>query len=161
MDLLPDWMYHAIEESVTCQFVSVTANGTPVALPVFLHHFDPDTGTLIFTSPVGVKRLENVRRHPQVAVLFFPTGAGNLETQHILLVQGRAEVDDSDPENGWKRYFAGWARRQPTARETLPNMRVAMPGYVQRAIIRVRPSRFLGWPEGAMQEAPEIVEVSQ
>src|SRR5712692_756043 len=43
---LPDWMYHAIEESFTCQFVSVTESGTPVALPLFLSYFDPDTGTL-------------------------------------------------------------------------------------------------------------------
>jgi len=97
MDLLPDWMYHAIEESFTCQFVSVTANGVPVALPLFLNHFDPDAGTLIFSSPVVVKRLENVRRHPQVAVLFSPAGTGKEESPHVLLVQGRAEVDDSDP----------------------------------------------------------------
>jgi hypothetical protein len=34
-----------------------------------------------------------------------------------------------------------------------------VPGYTQRAIIRVRPTRFLGWPEGDMQRAPEIMEV--
>src|SRR5215469_3432933 len=156
---LPDWMYHAIEESFTCQFASVTESGVPVALPLFLSYFDPDTGTLVVTSPVGVKRLENVRRHPEVAMLFSPVGSGKGEPPHVLLVQGRAEVDDADPENGWKRYFAGWARRQPSARETLRKMRQAMPGYTQRAIIRVTPIRFWGWPEGAMQQAPEMVEV--
>jgi general stress protein 26 len=159
--LLPDWMYHAIEESFTCQFVSVTANGVPVALPVFLSHFDPDTGTLIFSSPVGVRRLENVRRHPQVAVLFSSAGTGKEEPPHVLLVQGQAQVDDTDPENGWKRYFAGWARRQPSARQTLPQMRQVWPGYTQRAIIRVRPARFFGWQDGNMQHLPDTVEVSQ
>ena len=161
MNLLPDWMYHAIEESFTCQFVSVTANGVPVALPVFLNHFDPNAGTLIFSSPVGVRRLENVRRHPQVAVLFSPAGTGKEEPPHVLLVQGQAEVDEIDPENGWKRYFAGWARRQPSARQTLPQMRQMWPGYTQRAIIRVRPVRFFGWQEGEMQHLPDTVEVSQ
>src|SRR5205814_2115297 len=115
------------------------------ALPVFLHHFDPDEGTLIFSSPMGVKRLDNVRRHPEVAVLFSTTGVGEGEPSHVLLVQGKAEVDDTDPESGWKRYFAGWARRQPSARETVPKAREFMPGYVRRAIIRVQPARFLGW----------------
>jgi hypothetical protein len=158
---LPDWMYHAIEESFTCQFASVTESGTPVALPLFLNYFDPDTGTLAVSSPVGVKRLENVRRHPEVAMLFSPVGSGKGEPPHVLLIQGKAEVDDADPENGWKRYFAGWARRQLSARESLPKMRQMWPGYVQRAIIRVRPTRFLGWQEGDMQRAPEIVEVKQ
>jgi len=159
IQILLDWMYHAIEESFTCQFVSVTASGTPVALPVFLSSFDPDAGTLVISSPVGVKRLENVRQHPEVAVLFSQVGTGKGEPSHVLLVQGRAEVDDNDPENGWKRYFAGWARRQTSARESLPKMRQMWPAYVQRAIIRVQPTRFLGWPEGDMQRAPEIVEV--
>jgi general stress protein 26 len=156
---LPDWMYHAIEESFTSQFVSVTAGGTPVALPLFLSHFDPDTGTLIVSSPTVVKRVENVRRHPEVAMLFSSTGSRQEEPPHVLLVQGTAEVDDRNPENGWKRYFAGWARRQSSARESLPRMSQMMPAYVQRAIIRVQPTRFLGWPEGDMQRAPEIVEV--
>lgn len=79
IQLLPDWMYHAIEESLTCQFTSVTKNGTPVALPVFLNHFDPDTGTLIISSPVTMKRVENVRQHPEVAMLFSPGGVGKGE----------------------------------------------------------------------------------
>ncbi len=161
MKLLPDWMYHAIEESSTCQFVSVTASGAPLALPVFLNHFDPDSGTLFFTSPAMVKRVENVRRHPQVAVLFSPAGSGTGEPPHILLVQGNAQVDETDLENGWKRYFAGWARRQPAARETVAKLRQEWPAYVRRAIIRVQPARFLGWPEGEIGRTPEIVEVSQ
>jgi hypothetical protein len=39
MEQLPDWMYHAIEESFTCQFAITTARDIPVALPVFLNHF--------------------------------------------------------------------------------------------------------------------------
>src|SRR2546425_2712992 len=119
MDLLPDWMYHAIEESFTCQFVSVTANGVPVALPLFLNHFDPDAGTLILSSPVVVRRLKNVRRHPQVAVLFSPAGKGEEEPPHVFLVQGQAEGDDSDSEKGLKGYFAGWAPRQAPPRQKL------------------------------------------
>ncbi len=159
MNLLPDWMYHAIEESFTCQFASITAHDIPVALPVFLNHFDPDTGTLIISSPVAMKRVENVRQRPKVAMLFSPAGMGSGEPKHVLLVQGLAEVDDSDLESAWKRYFAGWARRQPSARESLPKIEQVMPGYMQRAIIRVRPTRFLGWPDGDFQQPPEVVEV--
>jgi general stress protein 26 len=160
IQLLPDWMYHAIEESSTCQFTSVTQSGIPVALPVILSHFDPDTGTLIVSSPSTMKRVGNVRRHPEVAMLFGPSGTRKGEPPHILLVQGRAEVDVSDPENGWRRYFAGWARRNPPTRSNLAKMSQVMPGYVRRAIIRVRPTRFLGWQEGEMQRAPDIVEVN-
>jgi general stress protein 26 len=159
MNQLPDWMYHAIEESFTCQFASTTAHGIPVALPVFLHHFDPDTGTLIISSPARMKRVENVRQRPRVAILFSPTGTGPGEPKHVLLVQGLAEVDDTDLASGWKRYFAGWARRQRDARESLARMEQVMPGYTQRAIIRVRPTHFLGWPDGNYQQSPEVVEV--
>jgi general stress protein 26 len=158
--LLPDWMYHVIEESSTCQFASVTQSGIPVVLPVILNHFDPDTGTLIISSPSTMKRVGNVRQHPEVAMLFLPEGTRKGEPPHILLVQGRAEVDESDLENEWKRYFAGWARRKPSSRENLSKMSQWMPGYVRRAIIRVQPVRFLGWPEGDMQLAPESVEVN-
>src|SRR5437879_1516597 len=159
MNQLPDWMYHAIEESFTCQFASTTAHGIPVALPVFLHHFDPDTGTLIISSPARMKRVENVRQRPRVAILFSPTGTEPGEPKHVLLVQGLAEVDDTDLASGWKRYFAGWARRQRDARASLARMEQVMPGYTQRALIRVRPTRFLGWPDGNYQQSPEVVEV--
>jgi hypothetical protein len=156
---LPDWMYHAIEESFTCKVVTVTESGTPVALPLFLSYFDPDAGTLIVTSPTGVKRLENIQRHPEVAMIFAPAGTEQPEPPHVVLVQGKAEVDETDLENGWKRYFAGWARRQPSARDSIVKMREMWPSYVQRAIIRVQPTRFLGWQGGDMQRSPEIVEV--
>src|SRR4051794_13532381 len=94
MKQFPDWMHHVIEESFTCQFTSVTKSGTPIALPLFLNHFAPDMGPLIISSPIKMKRLENVRRHPEVAMLFSPVGTGNAEPPHVLLVQGRAEVDD-------------------------------------------------------------------
>jgi general stress protein 26 len=161
MNQLPDWMYHAIEESFTCQFASTTDRDIPVALPVFLNHFDPDTGTLIISSPVAMKRVENVRQRPKVAILFSPVGTGPGEPKHVLLAQGLAEVDDTNLESGWKRYFAGWARRQPSTRASLMRMEQAMPGYTQRAIIRVRPTRFLGWPEGNFQQPPFVVEVKQ
>src|SRR5258707_15144642 len=105
MNLLPDWMYHAIEESFTCQFVSVTANGVPVALPLFLNHFDPDAGTLILSSPVVVRRLKNVRRHPQVAGGFSPAGTGEEEPLHVFLGAGPAGGGGSHPEKGWTRSF--------------------------------------------------------
>ena len=160
MDLLPDWMYQAIEESFTCQFASTTVRDIPVALPVFLNHFDPDTGTLIISSPAAMRRVENVRQRPKVAILFSPVGTRPDEPKHVLLVQGLAEVDDTNLASGWKRYFAGWARRQPSARESLARMEQVMPGYTQRALIRVRPTRFLGWPDGNFQQSPEVVEVN-
>src|SRR5207245_10416111 len=138
MNQLPDWMYHAIEDSFTCQFASTTVRDIPVALPVFLHHFDPDTGTLIISSPARVKRVKNVRQRPKVAILFSPVGIGPEEPKHVLLVQGLAEVDDTNLMSGWKRYFAGWAPRQPSARESLASMEQVIPEYTPRQLIRVR-----------------------
>jgi hypothetical protein len=161
IQMLPDWMYHAIEESVTCQFTTVTQRGIPVALPVILNHFDPDTGTLVVSSPSTMKRVENVRQRPEVALLFSPVGKGAGEPPHVVLAQGRAEVDDADPENGWRRYFAGWARRHPPSRANLATMSQAMPGYVRRALLRVRPRRFVGWVDGELQRVAEVVEVTE
>jgi general stress protein 26 len=105
MNQLPDWMYHAIEESFTCQFASTTAHDIPVALPVFLNHFDPETGTLIISSPVATKRVANLRQRPRVAILFSPVGRGPEEPKHVLLVQGLAEVDDTNLTSGWKSFL--------------------------------------------------------
>ena len=100
IEQLPDWMYHAIEESMTCQFTSVTESGLPVALPVILNHFDPDTGTLVVSSPIMMKRVGNVRRHPEVAILFSPTGTGKGEPPHVLLVPIRRTGGDATSQDG-------------------------------------------------------------
>ena len=157
--ILPDWMYHTIEESFTSQFTVYTANGMPLALPVFLHHFDPDNGICVLSSDVSAKRIENVHRNPKVALLFSPTGERASEPPHVLLVHGRAEVDDSDPEHAWERYFAGWARRQPSARQSLQK-REQMPEYWRRVIIRVRLVRLTGWKNGDYSQAADVVEVN-
>ncbi len=156
---LPEWMRETIEGSFTCQFTTFTAQGIPVALPVFVNHFDPEMGVLVFSSATRTRRIANVRRNPKVAVLFSPSGKGD-EPPGILIAQGEAEADDADPEHGWEPYFEGWARRQPSAREMLKK-RVEMPDYWRRAVIRVRPVRFLGWHHGDLHYPPEVLEVSR
>ncbi len=160
MSRLPYWMHDAIERSFTCQFTAFTAKGVPVALPVLVNHFDPETGILLFSSSIRTRRLENVRQNPKVAVLFSPAGTGRDEPPHVVLVQGDAGVDDSDPEHVWEPYFEGWARRQPSARELLKR-RAEMPEYWRRAVIRVRPARFLGWRGGDLNQKPDVLEVGQ
>ncbi len=160
MERLPDWMRETIDGSFTAQFTTYTAKGVPVALPVFLNHFDAATGELIFSSMTRTRRVANVRRNSRVAVLFSPTGRPGREPTHILLVQGDAEVDDADPEHVWEPYFAGWARRQPSARETLQK-RAEMPEYWRRAVIRVRPVRLLGWRGGDLSRPPEVLEAGR
>ncbi|HYT28530.1 MAG TPA: hypothetical protein VEL72_05895 [Ktedonobacteraceae bacterium] len=55
MNQLPDWMYHAIEESFTCQFASTTVRDIPVALPVFLNHFDPLCPGWLWSKPLSAQ----------------------------------------------------------------------------------------------------------
>jgi len=50
MNLLPDWMYHTIEESSTCQFASTTTRDIPVVLPVLLA-FDRDKRCFTLSIP--------------------------------------------------------------------------------------------------------------
>lgn len=157
---LTDWMLDAIDRSFTCQFTSFTGRDVPVAVPVFVNHFDPEIGTLIFSSALRTRRIANIRRNPGVAILFSPAGTGGDEPRLVLLVQGLAEVDDSDTEHGWEPYFEGWARRQPSARALLQR-RAEMPDYWRRALIRVRPARLLGWRDGDLNQPPEALEASQ
>lgn len=154
----PDWMRETIEGSFTCQFATFTAQGIPVALPVFVNRFDRETGMLIFSSATRTRRIANVRSNRRVAILFSPSGKGD-EPPGVLIVQGEAEVADADPEHGWEPYFEGWARRQPSARELLKR-RAEMPDYWRRAVIRVRPARCLGWREGDLNQRPDVWEVN-
>src|SRR6266480_1951329 len=102
MNQLPDWMYHAIEESFTCQFASTTVRAIPVALPVFLNHFDPDTGTLIISSPVAVKRVESARLHS-----YRPIQPNDLPIEHLVLnnMFRQCRVLIGATQSRWKRHL--------------------------------------------------------
>jgi hypothetical protein len=127
----------------TCEFATVTRFGTAIAWPA-CPLYDPDAGTFTFTTSVALPtKAFNIRRNPNVSLLFSdPTGSG-LDAPPQVLVQGRATCPDvvvTQPD-GLERYWARLLSRQPGGRAYSKTAisRWLMDWYYFRLVITVEP----------------------
>src|SRR5919198_5419677 len=104
---LPTELQQAAERYLTSEFVTIDAAGRPIAWPV-TPYYRPDAGCIDVTTGVGYpKKADDAARNPHVALLFSdPTGSG-IESGIQVLVQGTAEVDESDLTANRERYRRG------------------------------------------------------
>jgi hypothetical protein len=141
----PQTLLRAAAEYRTCEFVTLTRDGTPIAWPAVCL-IDPDSGDgprITLTTSVALPRKAvNVRRDPRVALLFSdPTGAGRDDLPQVL-VQGTAtcpEVVHTSPE-GLEEYWLQVWERQPDAVDASSALtRWLMDFYYLRLVITVTP----------------------
>jgi hypothetical protein len=141
---LDDKVLRLIETYHTCEFLTVSKNGTPLAWPV-AGAVDPDTGAFVVSTSIGFpQNAVNVRRDPRVALLFSdPTGSGADEPQQVLL-QGRASCTDT-VESGFVSHAFLWRRLltiQPTSKRSAGLLtRTLMDAYFMRLFITIDPTR--------------------
>jgi hypothetical protein len=128
----------------TCELVTVTSSGTPIAWPT-VFEYRPDDGTFVITTSIALpQKALNVRRDPRVALLLSdPTGSG-LTTPPQVLVQGTATCP-ADIVTGVGRQARYWTRlweHQPSSRMYLANAmsRRYFDWYYMRLIITVTPA---------------------
>src|SRR6187431_2357259 len=77
----------------TCEFATVTRSGVPIAWPTTSVH-RPD-GTLAISTSIGLaQKALNIRRNPDVALLFSNSTASGLQEATQVLVQGSADCPD-------------------------------------------------------------------
>jgi hypothetical protein len=126
----------------TCEFATVTKRGTPIAWPVVTWQ-RPD-GALVVTTSIGIpQKAINVRRTPEVAMLFSDPTASGLTDPPQILVQGTAGCPDEivTDVGGLSEYWTKLMQRQPSSKSfgSLVGRRV-MDFYYMRLIITVTPT---------------------
>ncbi|MFB7808210.1 pyridoxamine 5'-phosphate oxidase family protein [Streptomyces virginiae] len=92
--VLDSALHHVLDAYLTCEFVTLGRDGTPMAWPTAVAR--RDDGTLLLTTSLAfAQKALNVRRDGRVALLFSdPTGSG-LDPAPQVFVSGRAECPDT------------------------------------------------------------------
>ncbi|MGS0686120.1 pyridoxamine 5'-phosphate oxidase family protein [Nakamurella sp. GG22] len=140
---MPSDVLPVIDAYRTCEFLTVSKSGVPIAWPT-VSAYGTD-GTFTLTTSIGLpQKAFNVRRNPQVAVLFSdPTGSGLQDTPQVL-IQGTAVCPDEvvtsvlRAREVWSRIF----ERQPESRaySANPVSRWMMDFYYMRLLITITPT---------------------
>lgn len=162
---VPDEVRKVLHEYYTCEVTTVNSQGQPITWPS-LPYYDEEAGQILLTVSIAFPvKAFNVRRRPQISLLYSdPTGSG-LEQAPAVLIQGDATVSelldfDSPQIRG---VFRVTSRRQPDVRRFTSNriVRKLFAWYLfQRLVITVQPRRILIWPHRDFSVEPTAIEVT-
>jgi hypothetical protein len=116
---------------------------------------DRDAGTVTLTSSLGLwKKLERIRRDPQVAVAYHARDHGLTDRPGFVLVQGRASF--GPPDRAWLESIAPeWNRFLPPRKGGLVG-RALNVYYWQRVRITVEIERVMAFPDTAATGDPVV-----
>jgi hypothetical protein len=157
---LPPELAQAAERYLTCEFVTIDAAGRPIVWPV-TPYFRASEGCIDVTTGVGYpKKADDAARNPHVALLFSdPTGSG-VEPAPMVLVQGTARVDDSDPAANRERYEREMAAKLPALHALAPTgaLKRFFSWYYDRIYLHVRPERVYVWANGDIDTEPALYD---
>ena len=163
---MPGDALNIINDYFTCEFTTLSRDGSPHAWPVSPRLLTD--GRLLLTTSIGLpQKAFNVRRNPKVSLLFSePTGSG-INQPGAVLIQGDATSEDrivtdplSDPD------FAALAETVST-RQPAGNLWTTWLGrrlwwsYYMRLLIHVTPRRALLWATRDFTSAPEELDLSE
>jgi hypothetical protein len=155
---LPQEAREAFDRFITCEYATIDATQQPIVWPVTPYYSHGDQ-TIDVTTGIGYpKKADDARRNPHVALLFSdPTGSG-IESGIQVLVQGTAEVDDSDLAANRERYRRESLAKLPGAKDMLPPrwLEGLFSWYFERIYVEVRPERVFVWPTGDVASPPQI-----
>lgn len=167
IDLLPPEARAVVQEFRTCEFTTLTKDGTPSTWPVSARYL-ADQQRFLLTTSIGLpNKVFHIRRNPKVALLFSnPTGSG-LSRPPAVLVQGDAVVGDQvvtsfTEVDGLRDYWLeNIVGRQPaSAMFSSGLMRGMMDWYYMRLIIYIRPRAVYWWPNGDFSQPACKVEAA-
>ncbi|WP_068269520.1 hypothetical protein [Aldersonia kunmingensis] len=156
-----DWT-EILEQStahVTTEYASLRRDGAPVTWPVSPYRGETGKSIDVSTGLTYPLKAERARRNPKVALSFSnPVGSG-IESPATFVVLGMATVRDSDLRATSARYLQASNDRFPQAYKGAPDMVLRrMAFYWTRMWIDVTPVRVLWWPDGDLDEAPQVWE---
>jgi hypothetical protein len=158
---LPADVQAVFERFVTTELTTIDAQGQPITWPV-TPFYRPGAPCIDVTTGLGYpKKADDARHDPRVALLFSdPTGSG-LDAAPMVLVQGSAQVDDSDLAANAARYARESAAKLPATAglQSAPRVvRKLFAWYSTRIYIHVRPERVYVWRHGDIAGEPELFD---
>jgi hypothetical protein len=155
---LPADVQQVFERFVTTELTTVDATGQPITWPV-TPYYRQGAGAIDVTTGIGYpKKADDAARNPHVSLLFSdPTGSG-IDKPCAVLVQGTAQVDDTNLDANRERYWRESAEKLPATKEMHPPgfMRGFFDWYYTRLYIYVRPERVFVWPGGDFSIEPTL-----
>ena len=158
--LLPPEIQQVFDRFVTTEYTTVDRRGQPISWPVTPYYRPGDTCIDITTGLGYPKKAKDARANPKVALLFSdPTGSGMGSAPQVL-VQGIADVDDTDLDANRERYARESRIKLPgTVRQHPPKpLRRAFGWYYTRVYVHVRPERIYAWPDGDPTAEPTLYD---
>jgi Pyridoxamine 5'-phosphate oxidase len=164
--LVPAAALDIINDYFTCEFTTLSRDGSPQTWPVAPRLLAD--GCLLLTTSIGMpQKAFNIRRNPKVSLLFSePKGSGIAEPGAVL-IQGDATADDrivtdmsSDP--GLAAWLQTLSARQPAGAfmSSWVGRRLFWP-YYMRILIYVTPRRALYWPTRDFASAPKELDLDE
>jgi hypothetical protein len=155
---LPEDVRDVFTRFITTEYTTVDTRQQPITWPVTPYYEDGGP-TIDVTTGLGYpKKADDAARNPQVALLFSdPTGSG-VERGTEVLVQGTAEVDETDLDANRERYMRESVIKLPATGKMHPPgfIRERLNWYYARIYVKVRPERVFVWPSGNPTTPPDV-----
>ena len=155
-----------IDNYFTCEFTTLSRDGSPVTWPVTPRLLED--GRFLLTTSIGLpQKAFNIRRNPRVSMLFSePKGSGVAEPGAVL-IQGDATAEDrivTDVSSD--KDFAAFAEtliiRQPAGALWSSWLgKQIWWSYYMRILIYVTPRRAWFWPTREFASSPEELNLSE
>lgn len=119
---------------------------------------DRDAGRVSFNSSVGAwRKLDRIRRNPQVALAFHTREHGFAERPEYVLVQGRASFPWPPDRDSWyAEVGANWNRISGIPREVGPLWERWMSVYHWRVNVWIDVERVVAWPDLECRGQPTV-----
>jgi hypothetical protein len=119
---------------------------------------DREAGTVTINSSVGMwRKLERMRRDPQVALAFHTREHGFSDRREFVLMQGSASFSEpSDPAAWMETMGANWERFGGQPRAIGPLWERWLAAYHWRVNVEVAVERAIVWPDLECSGAPAI-----
>ena len=155
---LPPEVQRVFERFITTEYTTVDASGQPITWPV-TPYYKPGDGAIDLTTGLGYpKKADDAARNPKVSLLFSdPTGSG-IDDPCAVLVQGTAQVDDTDLAANRERYARESLAKLPATKALYPPkaVRRLLDWYFTRIYVYVRPERVFVWEKGDFGAEPTL-----
>ena len=157
---LPQPARDVFERFITTEYATIDARQQPIIWPV-TPYYSQGAPTIDVTTGIGYpKKADDAKRNPRVALLFSdPTGSG-IDSGIQVLVQGTADVDESDLDANRERYRREAVAKLPATKEMLPPrwLEGLFSWYFERIYVKTRPERVFVWPGGDIASEPEVFD---
>lgn len=157
---LPADVQSVFDRFITTELTTVDRAGQPITWPV-TPYYEPGGACIDVTTGLGYpKKANDARANPRVSLLFSDPTGSRLDDPPMVLVQGTAEVDDSDLEANRARYARESAEKLPALAKTMPPQALQryLSWYYTRIYVHVRPERVYVWPRGDVSSEPQLFD---